>query len=89
MRSGEYDLIASAAVGEQMTCERSTPYMCDLIEIDRRREDRYEALGRYGGKEGCTGVANGQSAKIRKNKVYGTHSSAPPKTPTRPTKWLN
>ena len=25
MRSGEYDLIAPAAVGEQMTCERSAP----------------------------------------------------------------
>lgn len=25
MRSGEYDLMAPAAVGEQMTCERSAP----------------------------------------------------------------
>lgn len=26
MRSGEYDLMAPAAVGEQMTWERSAPY---------------------------------------------------------------
>lgn len=25
IKSGEYDLMAPAAVGEQMTCERSTP----------------------------------------------------------------
>ena len=60
MRSGEYDLIAPAAVGEQMTWDRSTPYGSGA-QSSRRigyREHRYESLSRHGSKERCTGIAN-------------------------------
>lgn len=42
IKSGEYDLMAEAAVGEQMTCDRSAPWVvtCQYtIHIDEKTEN--------------------------------------------------